>query len=155
MVRSRRSLFNTAVQTKESSASTPGPGSSNISPAGFDKPVRNRPVLGGEQVQTQPYPQLVGQRHISTERPGWPSVISGSDCSAGTHPGLRSWPRPDAASEDAASIRHRLLLNHSAVKQVSTVHRVDMRYGFVRSPPLCTAVCQHKSIDQHSASLPC
>ena len=106
----RRSLLNSATQRNTSPVATPASAGTNGSPARIDIPVRNRPALGGEQTSAH----LVGQRHISTEQ---------ADCSTGTHSGLRSWPRSDGASEDAASIKGRLLLNHSAVKQVSPVRR--------------------------------
>ena len=100
-----RSLLKSATQKKPSRVATLASAGTTGSPARSDIPVRNRPALGGERTSAH----LVGQRHISTEQ---------ADCSTGTLSGLRSWPRSDGASEDAASIKRRLLLNHSAVEQV-------------------------------------
>ena len=128
-----RSLLNNSVQRKPPSAANLDSAGSSGSPLKLSIPVRNRPALVGEHAQTQPSAHLIGQRHISTEQAEWSPVLSGS---TGTHPGLRSWPRSSGASEDAASIKHRLLLNHSAVSQVSPVRRVSMRVSIDRPPLL-------------------
>jgi hypothetical protein len=137
VVCARRSLLNNTVQRKPPSAANPDTAGSTGSPARLGVPVRNRPALVGEHTQTQPSAHLVGQRHISTEQAEGSPALSGS---TGTHPGLRSWPRSSGASEDAASIKRRLLLNHSAVRQVRPVRRVSMRVSVGRPPLLYSAV---------------